>query len=170
MVKDKQQPTTGVSIGNVSGGISGSQIAGRDISQSEPNDFRAIQPDSKNSNKELITLLSDARATLTQVQSELERSPKIPPKAKSGLKRADKNVESVISDLTTHRSLKRSAVKSRLTAAQSNVQEVLNLAQTSLAGVDKLEKSAAPVLHHLASLANSIGSAIPWITKLWTSN
>lgn len=167
---DKKQ-SGGVSIGNVSGGIHSSIIAGRDVSNATISIGDQMVPaDKEPSFEEFQQLLVEINKELAELSSKKESLNAISPAAPHLVQGAEASVNEVANktqDKTELEPEEAKSIEQRLTEATSLLGTILDSAKTVTAKAVDVGKTIGPVIDRVGPLAEKIAVAAFWAAKLW---
>ena len=164
-------PDSGVRIGDVSGGIHGSIIAGRDVKdvtitvggQSTPADKTPTA-------EELKTLLDEIRQELAALSEQKEALKQIsaasPFTAQGAAESVAEAAKKVAPELPPEEG---KSVQKSLTEATSLLEGILDGAKSVAEKAGEVGKTVKPIAETLAPLVEKLAVAALWAGKLWLS-
>ncbi len=159
----------GVTIGNVSGGIHGSIIAGRDVSHATITLGGQPTPaDKQPTAAELKQLLAEIQQELAKVTTQKEAlqqvstaAPFTAQGAEASLKEAAAKVEGEVKPEQAQ------SVQKSLTEATSLLGGILDGAKTVAEKAGEVGQAVKPLADTLAPLVEKLAVAALWVGKLW---
>lgn len=159
----------GVTIGNVSGGIHGSIIAGRDVSHATITLGGQPTPaDKQPTAAELKQLLAEIQQELAKVTTQKEAlqqvstaAPFTAQGAEASLKEAAAKVEGEVKPEQAQ------SVQKSLTEATSLLGGILDGAKTVAEKAGEVGQAVKPLADTLAPLVEKLAVAAMWVGKLW---
>jgi len=171
----KRELSGGVTIGDVTGGIRSSIIAGRDVSNAtitlggEP-----VQAEKEPTVEELKQLLAEIEAGLAQVTAQQNTlaqvsvaSPYTAQGAEQAINQATQTVEDRSPELESEEA---ESVLERLEEATSLLGTILDGVKTMAKKTGEAASALQPLAEALGPLLEKIGVAALWVTKLWLLN
>ncbi|RME46564.1 MAG: hypothetical protein D6796_08855 [Caldilineae bacterium] len=164
-------PDSGVHIGNVSGGIHGSIIAGRDVKDVTITVGGQPTPADKTPTaEELKALLDEIRqelATLSEQKEALKQiSAASPFTAQGAAESVAEAAEKVSPELPPEEG---KSVQKSLTEATSLLEGILDGAKSVAEKAGEVGKAVKPIADTLAPLVEKLAVAALWAGKLWLS-
>lgn len=168
-------PSGGVAIGNVTGGIQGSIIAGGDVTTRDfgPTITLGGQPvsvDKEPTVAELKQLLAEIRQGLAEITAQQEALRAISPAAPFTTQGAEQSVKDAAEQVETSADVKPEEAKSiqeSLTEATGLLSTILDSAKTVTQKASEAAITVKPVVEKLAPLVEKVGVAAFWAAKLW---
>jgi hypothetical protein len=164
----------GVHIGNVTGGISKSVIAGRDIRDVTITlGGRTISADKQPSAAELQQLLAEIRQSLAAIVLEQDSLKQISPASPAVAVAAEANVKAaaqVIAATPAPTVDQAHSVQQQLAEAASLLGGILKTAAAVAATTGSLAGAAQPLVHSLQPVVNQLAAAAVWVARLWLAN
>jgi len=158
-----------VSIGAVTGGIKGSQIAAGDISDSKASATQSTVADNiKPSIEELTKLLETIKTELASLSSQHTALTAVSASAPSGVKGAQDCVEAVTTKLKPDASEEdKASVVSEITEAESLISRLMQNTTKVLKGASQISQSGKPLVDQLSPLLQHLSQAATWIGQIW---
>jgi ABC-type transporter Mla subunit MlaD len=171
-MSDKEK-SEGVSIGNVTGGIYGSIIAGRDVKNATINlGNKQVPADKEPSFEEFQQLLGEIKKELAELAAQEEILNAVSPAAPSLVQGAAASVESVADATQDNPEMEpeeAKTVEQRLTEATRLLGTILDSTKSVAGKAMEAGRTIAPVIEKLGPLAEKIGVAAFWAAKIWLS-
>jgi hypothetical protein len=157
----------GVQIGNVSGGISGSYIAGGNISITTVGEQRSSDGE-KPTVDELRLLLTEIQSALAEVSTQKETLQTVSVTAPFTAMGAEQGVRDAIEKLKDDlKSEEAKSIQKSLDEATTLLNNILDGAATTAQKADAAGNAAKPLVEKLTSLVEKMGIATTWIAKIW---
>lgn len=165
----QEESHSGVQIGNVSGGIHDSIIAGRDAikrtitvgGQPSPLDKEPTVAEVK----QLLTEIQQELAEITAQQAALkEISPAAPFTAQGAAQSVKEAAEKIEAELKPDEV---KSVQQSLTEATTLLSGILDGAKTVAEKSTEVGQAVKPIADHLTPLVEKLGQAALWVGKLW---
>jgi hypothetical protein len=165
----KSSGGTGVTIGNVTGGIQGSIIAGRDVRDSTINiGGNEVPADKQPEYSEIRELLADIHAQLVELAGEEDVLREVSPSAPLAARSAEVSVKAAADSLNPKLSNDEAgSVKQRVTEATSFVSTILDGATSLTNKVGAAGDSVQSMVKKTAPLVEKLSVAALWISRLW---
>ena len=167
-----KEPSGGVRIGNVTGGILGSVIAGRDVSNVTVTlggkQTTANKEPSIDEFKQLIMEIQKELAELTTKKDALKEVSPAAPSLAQGAKDSIDNVEQTVKDKPVIKPEEGEKVKKVLLDASGLIGIILDEAKSIANKAVDAGKAMKPVLDALGPLLDRISIAALWAAKLWS--
>ncbi len=164
-----KQQGGGVTIGNVSGGIHGSIIAGGDVSGVTITiDGRQVAADKEPNVDELKQLLVDIQRHLGELAAHGDVLGKLSPSAPLIARSAEVTVKDAVDKFKPEASAEEAeSLQSRLKEASSFVSTLLDGAKGLADKAGEVGKAIAPIIEKAAPLIEKLGVAALWAAKLY---
>ena len=165
----QNKKSEGVSIGNVTGGIHSSVIAGRDV-KNVTIGGQPVSTDKTPTQDEYRQLLTEIRAILAELASQQELMKDISPATPTLVQAADESIKQV--EQTIHDEPKMSGksvegVQKTITDAAGLIGIVLENANNLASRAIDTGKTIGPFLEKLGPLLDKLSVAALWAAKLW---
>jgi hypothetical protein len=159
----------GVTIGNVSGGIHGSVIAGQNVSGVTITiGDRAVAADKEPNADELKELLLDIQRHLGELAAHGEALGKLSPSAPLIARSAEVTVKDAVEKFKPQANAgEAESLQSRLKEASSFVTTILDGAKGLADKAGEAGKALAPIVEKAAPLLEKLGVAAVWAAKLY---
>jgi methyl-accepting chemotaxis protein len=168
-MKKNNKHSSSVTIGNVSGSIDSSLIAGGNISEVSTSVKKSDAQEHVPSMEELNELLANIRGQLIQLASKRDGLASISPSMPHGIQGVHDCVEAAIENVKPTASQEQTASAGReLAEAGSLLTHLMNNATKAVDGVSKVAESAKPLVRQLSPLIQSLSLAATWIAKIWS--
>lgn len=165
------KPSGGVTIGDVTGGIHGSIIAGRDVSNATITIGGQPSPaDKEPTVAELKQLLTEIQGELAEITAQGEVLKGISPAAPLTAQGAEQNVKEAAQKIEEKPELEPDEAKSvqeRLTEATKLLGSILDGARMVAQKAVDAGKAMQPIVEKLAPLVERVGVAAFWVSKVW---
>lgn len=167
MSKSKQ--AGGVTIGNVSGDIKGSVIAGGDVrGVTITIDGRPVAADKEPNIDELRKLLVDIQRQLAELVAQGEALSKLSPSATLVARSAEVSVKDAVDSFKPEPAAHETkSIKARLTEATSFMTTLLDGAKSIADKTTEVGKSVQPVIEKATPLLEKLTVAAAWAARLW---
>jgi len=157
----------GVKFGNISGGIHGSNIAGRDIISSTASVGQSSEdkPPTVDELKELLAQIQQELAKVTVQKEALQQISSMAPltaqAAEVGIQEAASKVEGEVNAEQAE------SVQKSLTEATDILSKILDGAKTVAEKAGEVGSAVKPIAETLAPLVEKLAVAAFWVGKLW---
>ena len=169
-------PSGGVTIGNVTGGIQGSIIAGRDVTTRDFSPTITIggQPvsvDKEPTVAELKQLLAEIRQGLAEVTAQREALKEVSPAAPFTAQGAEQSVKDAAEKVEEQPEMEPEEAKSvqeSLTEATNLLSGILDGAKTVAKKAGEVVSAVRPLAEKLEPLVGKLGVAALWVARLWS--
>lgn len=161
--------SSGVKIGNVSGGINRSTIAGRDVVRSANSPVPSNRPvDTVPNAPELSQLLVQIQQSLTELAMEKKALVHLSLAASSKIEAAALNVEDANRNICPDgKKTEAITVSKRLSEATSLVSTLLDDVNEIGNKAEDIQDAVMPLAKRLSSLFGQLGTAAVWAAKIW---
>jgi DNA repair exonuclease SbcCD ATPase subunit len=160
-----------VNIGNVSGGIHGSVIAGRDVSNVTISVGGQQTPaDKEPSADELKQLLAEVQQALTELTAQKEALAQISVSAPYTAQGAAAGVQQAAETASGESEVNKEQAQSMqqsLAEAGSLLNNILDAAKSAAEKAGAVGKAAKPIAEALAPLVEKLTVASLWVGRLW---
>jgi ABC-type transporter Mla subunit MlaD len=168
----KPEPSGGVKIGDVTGGIQGSIIAGRDVRNATITlGGEQVPADKEPTVDELRQLLTEIREGLAEITAQQDTlaqvsaaAPYTAQGAEQAISEAAQTVEQGTQELEPEEA---ESVQERLKEATSLLGTILDGAKTVAKKTGEVVGAVQPLAEKLEPLVEKIGVAVLWVAKLW---
>lgn len=168
MTEKKQ--SGGVTIGNVSGGIHRSIIAGRDVKNATITmGGQPIPVDKEPTSDELKQLLIEIQKELAAIASQKETLGQISPAAPYTAQGAEQSVQTALAAVDQSPEMEPTeaqSVQTSLTEATTLLTGILDGARAVAEKAVAVGKAVKPIAEHLEPLIEKLGVAAVWVAKL----
>jgi uncharacterized protein YoxC len=163
------RPSAGVTIGNVSGGIHGSIIAGRDVSgatitlggQPTPADKQPMFD-------ELQRLLAEVQQELAELAALKDALKEISPATPFTAQGAEQSVKDAAAKVAPEMKPEEAgSVQKSLAEATSLLGGILDGAKTVAEKAGEVGKAVQPLVERLGPLVDKVAVAALWVARLW---
>ncbi|NJN99605.1 MAG: hypothetical protein HC875_38635 [Anaerolineales bacterium] len=166
MTTQESSGSSSVSIGNVSGGIHGSIIAGRDIISSTANVGQSSdKPPTVDELKQLLAQIQQELAKVTAQKETLQQISSMAPltaqAAEVGIQEAASKVEGEVNAEQAE------SVQKSLTEATDILSKILDGAKTVAEKAGEVGSAVKPIAETLAPLVEKLALAGLWVGRLW---
>lgn len=169
-------PSGGVTMGNVTGGIQGSIIAGGDVTTRDfgPTITLGGQPvsvDKEPTVAELKQLLAEIRQGLAEVTTQQEVLKQVSPAAPFAVQGAEQSVKDTAEKIGASPEMEPEEAKSvqqSLTEATSLLSTILDGAKTVAKKTGEVVSAVRPLAEKLEPLVEKLGVAALWVARLWS--
>jgi hypothetical protein len=169
-------PSGGVTMGNVTGSIQGTIIAGGDVTT---RDFRPtitlggqpVSTDKEPTVAELKQLLAEIRDGLAEITAQQEALKEVSPAAPFTAQGAEQSVKDVAEKVAQKSKVDPEEAKSMqesLNEATSLLRSILDGAKTVAKKTGEVFIAARPLVEKLEPLVEKLGVAALWIARLWS--
>jgi len=167
MTKDKQ--SGGVTIGDVTGGIHGSIIAGRNVRNATINvGGEQVPADKEPTVDELKQLLTEIKQELAEITTQQDALKEISSAAPFTAQGAEQSVKDVAEKIESEMSPQEAkSVQKSLTEATNLLSGILDGAKTVTQKTVEVGKAAQPIAEKLAPLVEKVAVAAFWVGRLW---
>jgi hypothetical protein len=165
---DRGAQSGGVSIGDVSGGIQGAIIAGRDVVGSTAS--YATIPAEEPTAEKLEELLVQIQKALAEVMSQQEALQQIDPTAHVQAQLAEAQIKTATDAVQAADELRpedAKSVQSRLEQASGLLNGILEAAKSTAEKTIEVGKAVKPIAEALKPVLESLAVAGAWVAKLW---
>ena len=166
---EKDQQSTGVTIGNVSGGIQGSIIAGRDVKNATVTiGGQPVPADKEPTVPELKQLLAEIQRELADMSTEKEAFKALSPVTPFAVQGAEATVKDAAEKV--ERDMKPESARSvqkGLLEATSLLGGVLDGARVVAEKAGAVVSAGMPIAEKLGPLVDKVATAAWWVAKLW---
>jgi hypothetical protein len=158
-----------VHIGNVSGGIHGSIIAGRDVSNATITLGGQPTPaDKQPTLEEFQQLLADIQAELAEVTAQQEALKEVSSAAPFTAQGAEQSVKDAAEKVEPEMEPEAAkSVQQSLTEATTLLSGILDGAKTVAEKAGEVGRAVKPIAEKLEPLVEKVGVAALWAAKLW---
>jgi hypothetical protein len=169
-MSDKKR-SGGVTIGNVTGGIHGSIIAGRDVNNAtislggEP--VPADKEPTVDELKQLLTEIQEGLAEVTAQQEALKAVSAATPHIAQGAEQAVKDAAETIEGKEEIEPEDAKSVQESLKEATGLIGGILDGAKSVAEKTEGVFNAVQPLAEKLAPLVEKAGVAALWVTKIW---
>jgi hypothetical protein len=167
----KENHSNGVTIGNVTGGIYGSIIAGRDVRDSTITlGGQSIPADKDPTMEEFKQLLAEIQKNLADITAQKEVLEKVSTAAPHTAAAAEATVRDAAKKATAKKDLKPEDAKSvqeGLIEATSILSTILDSTKTLAKKTIAAGRAAKPLIEKLEPLVEKVAVAALWVAKLW---
>jgi len=165
------EPSSQVHIGNVTGGITGSIIAGRDVSNATITLGGQPTPASKEPTvdelKQLLAEVHKELADLMTQQAALKQVSPAAPFTAQGAQQSIKEVRETVDGTAGQKPQEAQSIHTRLTEATSLLSSVLDGAKTLAQKTGDVASAVKPLAEKLGPLVEKVSVAALWVGKLW---
>ncbi len=163
------EPSGGVTIGNVSGGIHGSIIAGRDVSKATITLGGQPTPaDKQPTADELKQLLAEIQQELAKVMAQKEALQQVSSAAPFTAQGAEASVKEAAAKVEGEVGQEQAkSVQQSLTEATTLLGGILDGAKTVAQKAGEVGQAVKPIADTLAPLVEKLAVAALWVGKLW---
>ena len=169
MANDKQ--SGGVTIGDVTGGIHGSIIAGRDVSNATITLGGQLTPADKEPTvdelKELLAEIQQELAEITAQQDALKEVSSAAPFTAQGAEQSVKDAAKKVEEMSEMKSKEAKSAQKRLIEATALLSSIMDGAKTLAHKAGEVGNAIKPLAEKLEPLVEKIGVAAFWVAKLW---
>lgn len=167
MANDKR--SGGVTMGNISGGIHGSVIAGRDVSNATVTiGGQPIPVDKAPTVDELKQLLAEVRRELAEISTQKEALKEVSPATPFTIQGTEQSIKDAADRLAPEMQPEQAeSVQKRLTEATSLISSILERAKMVAEKAGEVSNAVQPLVERLAPLVEKLGVAALWVAKLW---
>lgn len=169
--KDSQAGQSGgVSIGNITGGIHGSNIAGRDVVGSTASYEASAAVEEEPSVEKLQELLAQIEKALAELNGQSELLEQLDPAAPVQAQLAQTQVGTAARDIAAPDEVKPENAKSilqRLKEASDLLNGILGAARSAAEKTVEVGKAVMPIAEALEPLLMNLAVAAAWVVKLW---
>lgn len=161
----------GVTIGDVTGGIHGSIIAGRDVKNARISiGGEPVPADKEPTVDELKQLLAEIQEGLVEVtaqQEALKAVSSATPHVAQGAQQAVKDAAETVEEQDEMGPEDAKSVQESLKEATGLLSGILDGAKTVAQKTGEVVSAAQPLAEKLEPLVEKVGVAALWVTKLW---
>lgn len=169
MTKDKQ--SGGVTIGDVTGGIHGSIIAGRDVKNATITIGGQPTPADKDPTvdefKQLLAEIQQELAEITAQRDVLKEISSAAPFTAQGAEQSVKDVAEEVEEASEIKPEEAKSVQQSLTEATTLLSSILDGAKTVAQKAGEVGRAVKPIAEKLEPLVEKLGVAAFWVAKLW---
>jgi hypothetical protein len=174
-VTKDQESSGGVSIGNVTGGITGAVIAGRDakVEGSTIAVGKLPELEEEPTVEGLQELLAEIQRALAEIAEQKELLEGIDPTYPVQAQLAEAQVNTAAQAAQAGEKVEAKdaeSMKDRLEKASGLLNSILEGAKTAAEKVGDVVEAAAPVAEKLEPLLQSLGVAVAMVAKLWLTS
>jgi hypothetical protein len=166
---DDHEPSSGVHIGPVSGGIHGSIIAGRDVTHATVTIGGQPTPADKfptfDEFKQLLTEIHEELETTASQQDALKAVSPAAPYTTQGAVQSVKDVVEKVKPKMQPEEV--TSVQKRLTETTSFLTSLLDGAKELAEKAGEFGTAARPIVERLEPLVEKVAVAALWVAKLW---
>jgi len=167
----KEESLSEVHIGDVTGGIHGSIIAGRDVTNATITIGGQPTPaDKEPTVTELQQLLAEIQQELAEITVQRDALKEISPAAPFTAQGAEQSVKDVAKKVEETPEIKPEEAKSMqesLTEATTLLSGILDGAKTVAQKAGEVGSAVEPIAEKLGPLVEKVGVAAFWVAKLW---
>jgi ABC-type transporter Mla subunit MlaD len=170
-MSNNPEPQSTVHIGNVTGGIHGSIIAGRDVSHATIALGGQPTPASKEPTvddlKQLLAEVHKELATLMTQQEALKQIGPIAPSVTQGAEQTVKAVAETVDKSAGQRPQDAQSLHTHLTQTTSLLGTILDSAKTLAQKTGEVASAVNPLAEQLGPVVEKVAVAALWVGKLW---
>ena len=168
MSSDDETPS-GVKFGNISGGIHGSVIAGRDASNVTITlGGQAVRADEEPSEDKLKQLLAEIQAELAEVLAQKEALQQVSTAAPFTAQGAEASVKEAAAKVAGEvKPEEAKSIQQSLTEATTLLGGILDGAKVAAEKATEVGKAVKPIADKLAPLVEKLAVASLWVGRLW---
>jgi phage-related tail protein len=159
----------GVTIGNVSGGIHGSIIAGRDVSNATITlGGQPVAANKQPTPDELKQLLAEIQQELAKVMAQKDALQQVDVAAPNDAQGVEARVNDAVAKVEGEVSKEQTeSVQKNLAKATGVLGEILDGAKTVAEKAGEVGQAVKPLADTLVPLVEKLGVAALWVGKLW---
>lgn len=163
------RPSAGVTIGNVSGGIHGSIIAGRDVSGATITLGGQPTPaDKQPTFDELQRLLAEVQRELAELAAQKDALKEVSPAAPFTAQGAEQSVKDAAAKVAPEMKPEDAgSVQKSLAEATSLLGGILDGAKMVAEKASEVGKAVQPLVERLGPLVDKVAVAALWVARLW---
>lgn len=163
------QPSGGVTIGNVRGGIRGSIIAGRDVTGATISIGGQPTPaDKQPTVDELRQLLAEVQRELAELAAQKDALKEISAATPFTAQGAEQSVKDAAGKVDAEiKPEEAQSVQKGLTEATSLLESILDGAKSVAEKAGEAAKAVQPIVERLGPLVEKVGVAALWVGRLW---
>jgi len=165
------EPQSSVHIGNVTGGITGSIIAGRDVSHATITLGGQPTPASKEpAVDDLKQLLAEIHTELADLMTQQETLQQISPAAPFTAQGAEQTVKAmteILDKSAVQKPQDAQSLHTHLTQTMSLLSSILDGARTLAQKAGDVASAVTPLAEQLGPLVEKVAVAALWVGKLW---
>lgn len=165
------EPQSSVHIGNVTGGIHGSIIAGHDVSNAtitlggQPTS--ASKEPTVDELKQLLAEVQKELADLMMQQATLKQVSPAAPFIAQGAEQSVKEARETVDRTTGQKPQEAQSIHTRLTETTSLLSNILDGAKTLAQKTGEAASAIKPLAEKLGPLVEKVAVAALWVGKLW---
>jgi len=170
-MSDHKDSSSGVKIGNVTGGITNSIIAGRDVSNATitvaGKDLLADKTPSLDEFKQLLGEIQQELEKLGMQQEALKAVSAATPFAIQGVKANIETTAELVKEPQNSKPEEKKTLQAGVTEAADLLGNILENANKVAEKASNAGKAVQPLIELLAPLAKKVAVAALWAAKLW---
>jgi hypothetical protein len=165
----QEESLSEVHIGNVTGGIHGSIIAGRDVKNATITvGGQATPADKEPTLDELKQLLAEIQAELAEVTAQQEALKEVSSAAPFTAQGAEQSVKDAAEKIEPEMEPEAAkSVQQSLAEATTLLSRILDGAKTVAQKAGEVGRAVKPMAEKLEPLVEKVGVAALWVAKLW---
>jgi hypothetical protein len=166
----QQDQSGGVTVGDVSGGIHGSIIAGRDVVGSTASYDASVKAAEEPTVEKLQELLDQIQKALAELNAQQELLEQIDPAAPVQAQLAEKQVNTAAGSAQAPDEVKpedAESMKERLEQASGLLNGILDAAKSAADKAVEVGKAVKPIAEALEPVVVNLAVAVAWVAKLW---